>query len=153
MKAPKKVIGLTVAAVFMVIAVCIATLLYPPPPKTSLVKQPEDTVIEIVRNLTVSSNQSTIINVAEQASLARTGKQVNVTVVQTANETMASYLFEVLKAGFLAQGLTSENLSLSELSVKFYSSDRPCIILLTRGKHIIVSSSNDENLALEAAKA
>jgi len=153
MKNSKKAIGLTAAAACVTIIAITLVLYYPQKPRTSLITQPENTTIGDVRKPVVPSNESSIVTTTEQASFTRNEKEVNVTVVQTPNESVARYLFEMLKAGYLAQGLSSENLTLSNLAIKLYSADRSYLILLAKGKYVAISASNDESLAVDAAKA
>lgn len=152
MKSFKKIIGLiTILVCIAVTILLIINSLHQQAPSISLVKALENSTLIDARNLNVPANQSSLIIEAEQASFIRGENEVNVTVIQAANESTAQLLFEIAKTSYLAQGLVQENITIAGLAgAQFNSPGRPYIILLVKENLLIQSCSFKENLAIDA---
>lgn len=158
MKASLKTVALVVSTFCLIILAIFSVLIYlqfsaQSPPKVGMIIRPENAIIHSVHEPVIPANQSYVVAAAEQADMSKNNQHVNVTLVQTLNETQAYYLLQTVKSSFLAQGFTLQNLTSPYLAIELYSAERQTIILLQKGNYIAICQSNDSNLALEAADA
>lgn len=121
--------------------------------KTDLIVRPEYATIISVQKPTIPLNKTYVIVAAEHADMSKNDQQINVTVVQTQNESQAYHLFQTIKSSFLVQGFTPQNLTSPYLAIELYHPERENIILLQKENYVALCQSSDSDLALEAANA
>ena len=140
-----------VSSVFCIAIAILFAVFYLNAPKTRLVANVEGASLITSRILEIPADQSSIIKSAEMATYRKNGIEVNITVVQTLNESVAQSILQLLKAFYLAQDLSLENITILEHAILLYNSDRPFIVIACSQEFVILSESWDRNLALDAA--
>lgn len=158
MRASLKKVALLVSTVCLIIVAVFSVLIYlhlseQSSQKADLIIRLENAVLISVQKPTIPTNQSYVIVAAEHADMRKNDQHVNVTFVQTQNETQAYYLFQTIKSSFLVQGFNPQNLTSPFLAIELHSAERPTIILLQKENYVVMCQSDDLDLALEAANA
>jgi hypothetical protein len=118
-----------------------------------MIAPPTDSTISSVQRPVIPVNEAYVIAEAEQASITKNSRTVNVTMIQTQNSAQATSLFEIIKATYIAQGFASYNLTSPYPAVQLTSTERPTTILLLKEDYVALCQSDDVNLALEATNA